>query len=98
MNFTIATLELTPEIEIAKSPEVFPCAVGRSSTGIYHQIKRSMSVVNSSCNHGRSTLGLSVRISTEWLAADDAMFCKKCFPKGKAAALRIANLQLIPAA
>jgi hypothetical protein len=97
MNFTIANIELTPAIELAKSSEVFPCAVGRSSTGMFHQIKRSPRVVNSSCNHGRITLGLSVRISADWLTADEAMFCKKCFPKGKAAALRIANLQMLPA-
>lgn len=98
MSYTIANLELTPEIELAKDPKVFPNAVGRSSTGVYHQIKRGPGVVNSYCNHGRTTLGLSVWLSTEWLAADDAMFCKKCFRKGKAEALRIANVQFVPAA
>jgi hypothetical protein len=81
------------QVENAKCSTQFPNAVGRSSTGLYHQIRRGHGLDRALCNWGRTTFGLSVGASSDWLFASDAGFCKRCFPNGRATAVRVATYQ-----
>ncbi len=62
-------------------------AIGRSSTGVYHRVIGA----SSDCN-GRSFRGTGIASIDLIEKAPEAMFCKKCFRRGKAHALHAFTL------